>query len=333
MTDFVLSPSLVPNGAEWSLIDFSGVQQSVLSGATRTVSRGQRWQARLNWYNLIGDNRAYLSALMASLRGKSNRIWIPDPTYRQRGSFPAPELLTNGDFVNGATGWTAGGNCTLSGHNRTLRLSMIGVTAPYAYQSVSVVSGVAYAMRSCLVDAVGSGSDTLGVRMSDGSNNYDSVSSSARGLITVAGVAGASAAGNQRIIYVSSGASSGEAVFCTYASLRRCALAVNPTSLTTFYTSLPIDALPINTNGLLRAGDRVEVNGEMKSVTFDLNSDGSGAGMLFFEPALRKFVPDNAPIIIGEPMMKGIFTDGAVQVSRPGVNLLSDFDFTFVEAS
>lgn len=331
MTDYVLPPSLIANEAEWSLIDFSGVQQSPLSGALRTVSRGQRWQAQLMWRNLVKEDRNTLAALMALARGKSNRVWIPDPSYHQQGSFPATEMFTNGSFVNGATSWTAGGNCTLSGFNRTLRMSITGVTAPFAYQSVSLVSGVAYALRSCIVDGVSSDTDTLGVRMTDGTNNYDNVSASARGLITVAAVAGASGAGQQRAIYVSAGMANLEVVFSTYASLRRCAIVNGAASAGA--TSIPIDALPNSTNGLLRAGDRCEIAGEMKTVTFDLNSDGSGTGTLFFEPALRKAVADNAPVIIGEPMMKGILIDGAMQNTKPGVELMSDFSFTFSEAS
>ena len=68
--DFVLPPSVVPNQADWSLLDYSGVQTSVLSGATRTVSRGQRWQAHLQWHDLVDDDRASLSAIMALMRGK-----------------------------------------------------------------------------------------------------------------------------------------------------------------------------------------------------------------------------------------------------------------------
>ena len=329
-TEFVLPPSLIAHEAEWTLLDFTGVQQSPLSGAVRTVSRGQRWQARLRWNSMTQDDRHLLSAIMSVVRGKSGRIWIPDPSYRQRGSFPAPEMLTNGSFANGATGWTAGGNCTLTGQNRMLRMAITGVTAPYAYQSVSLVSGVAYALRACIVDGNGTSADTLGVRMHDGTNNYDTLGA-ARGLITSSAVAGASGAGTQRVLYVSAGMANGDMALVTYASLRRCALASGAASAGA--TSMTIDALPINTIGVLDAGDRVEIAGEFKVVTFYLNSDGAGAGLLMFEPALRKAVADNSPVIIGEPMMKSIFSDGQVQVSRPGVDLLSDFDFTFMEAS
>jgi hypothetical protein len=331
MTDFVLPPSLIANEAEWSLIDYTGVQQSVLSGALRTVSRGQRWQARLRFLSLTLDDRNTLAALMAAVRGKSNRIWIPDPSYRQQGSFSCPELLTDGAFKNGAASWTAGGSCTISGYNRALRMNITGGTAPSAYQNQTLTSGYAYAMRSCIIDGQNSSGNNAGVQWADGMGGFPQIST-ARGLITSAALTNNGGAAAQRCLYVTSGQANGQFMLVTYTSLRRCALAVNP-SANVYSTILPIDALPASTNGLLRAGDRVEVNGEMKVVTFDLNSDNTGAGYLMFEPALRKLVPDNAPIICGEPMMRCVLTDGAVQNTKPGVSLMSDFDFTFAEAS
>jgi len=332
MTDYALTPSIVPNQADWTLLDFTGIQQSIMSGAVRTISRGQRWQAHFTWENLITDDRHYLSALMALMRGKSNRLWINDPTYRKRGSFPSPELLANGQFKADVVGWSATAAATLSGSNRVMRLDTGGIAAAGAYQSVNLAAGAAYALRACLVDGPNSAGLTLGVQMSVNGAPTPNVSL-ARGLITVAALATSTATGNQFPISISAGGglAAGQIVFCTYASLRRCALAVNPAAAT-FGTMLPVDALPVSTRGLLLAGDRVEINGEMKSVTFNLDSDAAGAGTLIFEPALRKVVPDNAPIIIGEPLMKGVMSVDGVQPSRPGVDLFSDFDFTFVEA-
>jgi hypothetical protein len=118
-------------------------------------------------------------------------------------------------------------------------------------------------------------------------------------------------------------------ILCSYASLRRCALVVNP-GATVYGSSLPIDALPASTVGLLRAGDRIEVAGEFKILTADLNSDGSGGGTLMFEPSLRKVIADNAPVHIGEPLMRGVMMSDFTQASRPG--LASDFDASFIEA-
>src|SRR5882672_4325216 len=258
--EYVLPPSIIANQADWTLLDFTGMQQSPLSGAIRTISRGQRWQAHLLFHDLITDDRASLAALVAVLRGKSNRIWFADPAYRQRGSFPAPELLANGSFANGAAGWSAGGSAVLNGFNRNLFVQSSGVANPGAYQSVPLVAGAAYALRACLVDGPGSAAQSLGVRLSDGTNTWPNVSTSARGLITSAAVALVSGAGLQYAALMTTPAT-GIFAMTTYASLRRCALVQNPGG-TTYYTSIPIDALPPSTFGLLRAGDRVEVNGE-----------------------------------------------------------------------
>jgi hypothetical protein len=168
----------------------------------------------------------------------------------------------------------------------------------------------------------------IGVQLADTGHTY---TANGRGLVSVAAVAQSSGAANQAVINIQTGngLAGGMAAIASYASLRRCAMVVNPANAT-YFTTLPLDALPVSTGGLLRAGDRVEVNSEMKTVTFDLNSDGAGAGWLMFEPALRKLCPDNTPVIIGEPLMRGILSVDAMQVTRPG--MFSDFDFTFVEA-
>lgn len=328
MADFVLPPSLIANLADWTLIDYSGMQQSPFSGAARTLDRGQRWQAHYQFHDLKDDNRAVLSALMASIRGKSGRMWIADPTYVQRGSFPATELLTNGSFAAGATGWTLTGSGWVNGFNRAVILMTAGAGNVTLSQPVSLTVGAAYAMRSCLIDGYLSTAATLGVQVADSGVSYSSLGL-ARGLITASGIATSGGTGSQYAIHMTAGATAGMQVISTYASLRRCALAINPAGLT-YGTSIPCDALPVSVAGLLRAGDRFAINGEMKTCTFDLNADASGGSILYFEPSLRKIVPDNCPIIIGQPMMKGILMNDAMQVTRPG--LFSDFDFTFVEA-
>ena len=328
--EYVLPPSLVANQADWTLIDFTGIQQSPLSGAIRTVSRGQRWQAHLQFHDLITDDRACLAALIAVIRGKSNRMWIADPTYKQRGSFPAPELLINGSFMQGLTGWNVAGSGTANAFNRQLSLATNDTAATSVYQAVNLVNGVAYALRSLIIDGPTTGPLSMGVQMADPGHTFPQMGLS-RGLITAVGICLAGGAANQQVLNVAAGGglAAGMIALMTYTSLRRCAMVMNPSGLT-YYCTIPIDTLPSSTAGLLRAGDRVEINGELKTVTFDLNSNSSGVGQLMFEPALRKLCPDNTPVIIGEPMMKGIMSQDAMQPSRPGG--FSDFDFTLVEA-
>lgn len=330
MVDYVLPPSIPVNQDDWQLVDYSAAQISATSGAVRTISRGQRWQVHPQWHDLIGDNRAALTAVLSALRGKSNRLWLRDGSYGQRGSFPAPELLTNGSFAAGAAGWTVNGAATLLGFNRIATLTSTSAALGSFSQQIALVSGNAYCLRACIVDGPLTPSINLGVSMNTSALAYTSFSTTARGLIQVAAlVGGAGTAQPQYPLVFSNAAAAGEFAMVTYASLRRCALAVNPSALT-YLSWLPIDALPVSTAGLLRAGDRVEINGEMKVVTFDLNSDSSGAGYLMFEPGLRKLVPDNSPIIIGEPMMKSVLMTDFVRPTRPG--LFSDADITLVEA-
>lgn len=76
--------------------------------------------------------------------------------------------------------------------------------------------------------------------------------------------------------------------------------------------------LPVSTNGLLLVGDPVEINGELKICTADLNSDASGLGILSFEPELVYPPPDNAPIIVGSPLQKFVLSDDPVIVNQYG---------------
>lgn len=50
--------------------------------------------------------------------------------------------------------------------------------------------------------------------------------------------------------------------------------------------------------GILKAGDMIAVNGELKQVKTDTNSDGSGLADITISPALRASPLDNAPITV-----------------------------------
>jgi len=64
-------------------------------------------------------------------------------------------------------------------------------------------------------------------------------------------------------------------------------------------TSCSIDGMGNSTNGVLKAGDYFRFTGQTKvyMVVSDVNSNGSGAGTLTFEPPLRSNVADNVVII------------------------------------
>ena len=64
-------------------------------------------------------------------------------------------------------------------------------------------------------------------------------------------------------------------------------------------TSCSIDGMSNSTNGVLKAGDYIRFTGQNKvyMCVADVNSNGSGAGTLTFEPPLRTAVSDNTVLI------------------------------------
>ena len=64
-------------------------------------------------------------------------------------------------------------------------------------------------------------------------------------------------------------------------------------------TSVAIDGMANSTSGVFKAGDFFRFTGQSKvyMCVADVNSDGSGAGTLTFEPPLRSNVADNAVLI------------------------------------
>jgi hypothetical protein len=96
--------------------------------------------------------------------------------------------------------------------------------------------------------------------------------------------------------------------------------------------TINLKGLPVSTNGLLLAGDQVEVvtsrGSELKIVTAPLNSDASGLGLLQFSPRLRGVPADNAAVIINRPMGKFVYSGNNIEWSNdPGVFSAAAFDF------
>ena len=56
-----------------------------------------------------------------------------------------------------------------------------------------------------------------------------------------------------------------------------------------------------NSTLLFKAGDFVEINGELKVVTADCSSGGTGIASISFKPELRTSPPDNQPLVVAAP--------------------------------
>lgn len=133
MTDFLIPPYLRISAQDTTAISNTSVDRSIFTGMASTTQRaGERRRYRLTVQN--ASDRASVaecakwSSLVSKLRGSANRVWYSPADYVQRGSFPAPELLSNNTFANGTTGHSPGGDAALSVADRTLRITRTGVT-------------------------------------------------------------------------------------------------------------------------------------------------------------------------------------------------------------
>jgi len=126
MADFFFPTNVIPSRSEVTYVDSTARFQSALSGAVRTVSRpGERVKLTLNFTNLSAGKRSQLHALVAKLRGGSNRVYIPFHGMAARGSFPGGELFTNAKFSNGTTGWGVYNNVNFNAVDGAVTLAPI----------------------------------------------------------------------------------------------------------------------------------------------------------------------------------------------------------------
>jgi len=328
MTDLVIPAGIVPNEVEFTLADFSGVFVSPTSGATRTVSRGQRWNCALRYYNLIGDARRQMAAFVAACRGHSNRVWLYDKSSPCLGSFPDDEILVNSTWANGTTGWTAGGNFVLSARSGRARARRTSVGAgAMLSQAIAGTNGLPYAFRGIL-KASPAGDETGVMAYMNNGGAAGTAFGAGGGLAINAGLANGTAGVG---FYNNRGAEAGGQFYdIAFASFQRCGL-IDASGGSPSGSSAKLKNLPASTNGLALAGDMVSIMGELKRLVQDLDSDSGGGGYLLFEPALRSVsLPDATPVIFGQPLGRFVLDGDVHQVSRPGT--FSDFELTFIEA-
>jgi len=338
MTDYVWPHSLLPDDTRWRLQDFTGVFTNPFGGSIRTVSRGQRWACTMNFSGVGGREtaemakRSQLLALVAALRGRSNRIWLSDLSSPFCGAFPCPELIADPYPVSAVTPWAAS-NAELvltADRQNGLRLTRTAVAAnrDARHGAVTAVSGARYAFRALF--AAGKGSLNAGLQVGTtlgGSESLAGAARSASGRYVESLAAGAATIYPGLVDYIA-GRSAGDFWHATGLSLSRC-VRVQTTALAGS-TAMVTKDWPVSTAGLCLAGDLFEVGGELHRLTANVESDSSGNGYAMFEPALRSTQATDTPVILRDPAGRFALADEAEWATRPEV--LSDITLTFVEA-
>lgn len=166
MPDIVIPNTLNFARARFRLIENVGVSRALYTGRTRTSELGgDRVGCSLEAAPSMSAQRAALKAF-AIQAGRRNRVFLYDPGYRPRGSFPANEMLPNADFSRGVTGYggTTGTDLTVADGVLRMTRSVPSSPSPLTYLSVPTLAQyVPYAVR-CVIrrGRVSSGTVTSG---------------------------------------------------------------------------------------------------------------------------------------------------------------------------
>jgi hypothetical protein len=243
MADVLLPPWLRIARLRTDYLDNTGMTRGLYTAAPETTGfGGDRLKLSLEFSptaTLATDwavERATIRSFLASLRGRQNRAYVWDPSYRIRGSFPATELLSNNTFASGTTGWSSGSsiNITISVQDRilrSLRVSSLSSTTVRA-TALTTVAYAPYIARAFVVNGRGTMAPH-GARLGTSAGASDVVGTailSDSGLSTAVGVA----QGTTTLFSVLdsvTGRRASDFIDIPYTSVSRCALVDNGTNL------------------------------------------------------------------------------------------------------
>lgn len=123
MADVLLPPWIIPEveSQEWLDEGSSVFQAAFAPGLAQRQSYGGMRLKLSRRHTVRAEEKAQLLAVLNRTRGRYNALRTK-VHFALRGSFPATEVLSNGTFQNGTSGWT-GTNATLAVADRILRSS------------------------------------------------------------------------------------------------------------------------------------------------------------------------------------------------------------------
>jgi hypothetical protein len=222
--DFVWPNGVVQNSVDWRHISNTEVSEGMYGGIQTIERPGDRLSCVITVRNSKGDARAKLRALAAALRGRANRIYLSDFSYRKRGSFPSAELFGNQDFSS-LTGWTTDASFTASVSDQVARLerNTIGAAAAALYQTLTVTQYAPYVIRALALSGRGTFASLIA-----GMNGINSATlTPGTGLTSCAGVPLTTSA--QAWVYdgAASGNTAGDFFCVPFVSMQRCGLVDN----------------------------------------------------------------------------------------------------------
>ncbi len=338
--DLIIPPGLNISSCTVRYQDNTGMSAPTYGGPILTSSLGNdKLGMSLSFTRAGGAStesrtqRRQMMGFLARMQGKQNRFYSWDRSYNKGGSFATGELLPNGDFSNGVTGWTsADGDVTISAADGVLKLYRANndQTDVAVYSSaLTAVAGATYAARACVVG--GHGGAKYKIRLgttAGGAEIAESALVTTDGMTTLTGAAPGTTIYFSIIDYNSAATYrvGGDSQDVHYASVSRCMLVGAGGGTGNLIQASQFDTA----TDALSPGDQFEaitsIGSELKIVTSALV--GPGAGYVQFSPPLRGTVSVGAAIIAHRPCAKWIYTGGQAEWSNdPGVVTTSSIEF------
>jgi len=222
----------------WKQRTISTRQRSPLVASSRTLERpGSEWVCTPRFNNLDGVKRAVAQQFLANCRGFGSRFYMPT-FYRNRGSFPATEILSNNYFASGIGTWAGGSDISLSVidgalHGKVLESGQTTTTRimPHGSTLTTVTQYAPHVFRALVIPGV-PGYSTARLRLTDstgGGTAYVSGADTAvPAFMTLAHTPYVTSISPQ-ILGITP--TSGSSVYVPWASLARCALVDNGPNL------------------------------------------------------------------------------------------------------
>lgn len=136
-------------------------------------AQGAGWQGTSGGTLAASGQPLGLGVDLSQLQGKTLSEWLAAPT--------TSELVTNGDFSDGTTGWTAGNSATLSASSGVFRVENGAANFGTGSQQVTVVAGRAYV--ATYTTAGGTSGFTLRFGSSAAGTQYASISATGAGQV------------------------------------------------------------------------------------------------------------------------------------------------------
>lgn len=316
-----------PDDIEWTLPESAGrfnplwgysVDQRVRYGTAR-------WRASIKYTRLTLEHRAALRAFVGKV-GTHRPFWVVDFSNDIQGSWALSELISSPNV--GAT-WTGDTGRTVTTDTAGVRVTKTSTTASGIglTSAVNVTSGAIYAFRA--VRERGGSLATISTGIRAGSSQFGNQ----YGSVTAAATDGRQAlrctpsAGTMFVGVSDSLTDASNWPQAPYYALRGLSVCrafqvhggTSPTAQTG--SGLYVDGADASINGLLKAGDMVEIvtsgYGQLLRLVEDMNTNSSGQAFIRFEPGLRGQTVDNELLIPFRPMARMMLLEEPPELTRP----------------